>query len=205
MMEWDMSYVTDPRFKVGLAQPVRGYGRWSGVAGAQIIPVAAPPGPRAQGRHVALATQPTVPPAVESGMPGWFQFLLLGGAVVGGAYLLSQASKSARRSKDVRFGNKAELEEAVDLVDGGAREARLSLGSRGAFDVAVDWSNTTWVIQMKASRRGRARMPRPAERRRLIRAAKRRGARPILGLRHGNRPTEHLDARTLSPVNPPRR
>lgn len=190
-----MSYVPDPRlvsaYRLGLAEPVgRGYyGRHAAGAGPRIVDV---------------LPVLTLAPRAESGIPAWLKWVGVSTVAVLGAYALYQTDKSTKRSKDVRFGFDSEVETAVELGEIGA-EVELSPGSRGAIDVHARWARSRWAIQQKASRRGRARMPRPGERLRLIRAAKRRDARPIISLREGRRPAQYFDARTLAPVDPPRR
>lgn len=116
----------------------------------------------------------------------------LGTAVVVGlvGWWLWDAYKSKRRSERVQFGFDREVAVANNMQRRGASVA-MSPGSRGPFDVFADWGRTSWAIQLKASRDGEPRLPGPRERDRLVRAAEREGAVPVIGLASGQRTTYH--------------
>jgi Holliday junction resolvase len=119
------------------------------------------------------------------------------------AYYLYEWWRSKRHSARTLYGYAAEGSIASYLRSRGA-EVRLSNGSRGPVDVFAQWGkHRRWVIQVKASRDGSARMPGPDERERLIVASREWRARPVVALREYGR-TTFLDARTLQRVTPPR-
>lgn len=117
-------------------------------------------------------------------------------------YFLYKKWKSARHSARTRYGYEVEASIALYLRSRGAT-VRLSNGSRGPFDIFAQWNeNTRWVIQVKASRDGSARMPGPDERERLIAASRALRARPVIALREYGR-TTYIDSRTSQRVNAP--
>jgi Holliday junction resolvase len=119
------------------------------------------------------------------------------------AYLLYKEWKSKRHSARTLYGYEAEVSIALYLKSCGA-EVQLTNGSRGPYDILAQWGKRKcWVIQVKASRDGSARMPGPGERERLIVASRKLRAWPVIALREYGR-TTYLDAWTLQRVNPPR-
>jgi len=123
--------------------------------------------------------------------------------VLGIVYLIYTVWKSNRHSARTRYGYEAEESIASYLRRCGA-EVWLSNGSRGPIDVYAQWSKSRrWAIQIKASRDGLARIPRPGERERLIVASREWRARAVIALREYGR-TTYLDARTSQRLNAPR-
>jgi Holliday junction resolvase len=95
-------------------------------------------------------------------------------------------SKSKRRSKDIKHGFEREEGIARYLGRKGA-DVQVSPGSRGPYDVRATFDEQTWLIQSKASRLGSPRPPRWQERERLIHAAQKEGAEPIIALSENGR------------------
>lgn len=105
------------------------------------------------------------------------------------------------RSNDVRHGFAREKAIARYLTRRGAA-VEVSPGSRGPADVTARWSTTTWKIQVKASRRGKAKPTRPNERERLQAAASGASQRAVLAYSNAGRTTYHC-AVTGERIYPP--
>jgi Holliday junction resolvase len=117
---------------------------------------------------------------------GELLFWGLVGTVAVGAGI--KAFKGHRRSLDVRHGFDQEVTIANKLERKGA-DVTLSPGSRGPFDMHVDWGSEQWLVQSKASRRGTAKPPSQKKTKQLITTARKLGAEPVIALSDGGKTT----------------
>lgn len=124
---------------------------------------------------------------------------VIGIAVVGGL-AIHRAWKRAERSANAINGYASEDVIADRLEDVWGGVVDVSPGSRGAADLDARLTIGRFAVQVKSSRRGEARWPRPDEIERLKLLATRRRARAVVALRSGTRTTFH-HARTREPID----
>jgi hypothetical protein len=130
--------------------------------------------------------------------------LLKWAAMLGIGWLAYDEWKRHRHSDRTLYGYDAE-DTVADYLSRCGAAIGMSPGSRGPIDVYAEWSpSKRWGVQVKASRDGDAKLPRPAERERLIRACRDWRARPVIALVDDGR-TKYLDGRTGERIYPPGR
>ncbi len=108
------------------------------------------------------------------------QYILL----AAGFWVAKELVESYQKSKRIRAGYEREDASARYLLNCGAKEARVSLGSRGIADIRVTWPNRAiWKVQVKSSITSKQRLPSPNDRKRLkIAAARSYRDIPVIGL-----------------------
>lgn len=145
------------------------------------------------------ASTPSAPRATTGGVSSLLGLGAAVAAVVGGV-VLYRGWKRGKRSADVINGYVSEdlIADGLEDVWGGAVD--VSPGSRGAADLDARLPIGRFAIQVKSSRLGEARWPRPAEIRRLTLVASQRRARAVVALRNGTRTTFH-DALTRARID----
>jgi hypothetical protein len=137
--------------------------------------------------------------APRSSVGGIATLLGMGIAIVGGVAIY-QSWKRGQRSANVIHGYASEDVIADELEDVWGGAVDVSPGSRGAADLDARLPIGRFAIQVKSSRRGEARWPRPHEIDQLERLASRRRARAVVAL-HGQTGTTFHHARTREPID----